>query len=191
MKPGSAASDGLPSWSAHLILLNCSVIRSGSRDYFSSPSCKGDNSGTSSKIRRFSSRGLRPRPETGYEGGKILGVRRENPGANIQLTQYQSRRKGTRSALPWYSHQLNWLASELVVGEDWRLIDLANVEHGRVNREVWRKQSVRLPLSLIKNDPPGASSQRAASHSWEISLVPSVFLEKNNTGENPKTTLYF
>lgn len=77
-----------------------------------------------------------------------------------------------------------------MVGEDWRLIDLANVEHGRVNRAVRRKQSARFRLSLIKNDPPGASSQRAASHSGEISQVPSVFLEKNNTGGDPKTPLF-
>lgn len=77
-----------------------------------------------------------------------------------------------------------------MVGEDWRLIDLANVEHGRVNRAVCRKQSARFRPSLIKNDPPGASSQRAASHSGEISQVPSVFLVKNNTGGDPKTPLF-
>lgn len=54
------------------------------------------------------------------------------------------------------------------------------------------KQSVPPRLSLLKNDPSGASSQRAVSPSGEISQVPSVFLgEKNNTSNDPQTALYF
>lgn len=78
----------------------------------------------------------------------------------------------------------NWWSEKIGASSIWLMLNM-DVSIGRSGGS-----RARFRLSLIKNDPPGASSQRAVSHSGEISQVPSVFLEKNNR-RRPKDSSIF
>lgn len=66
---------------------------------------------------------------------------------------------------------------------------LGNVQHGHVDRA---SENLRtwLRLALIKNDLPGASSQKAMSHSREISSNPSVFQRKIAKGVTKEFSIF-